>query len=564
MLNNQELKKFTRASRIIFSLAILLVFTFLTGATAYDVDPSSEQEVEMLVGEIKTVKAYSATRVAVTDPSIADVDKVEGDEILLSAKKAGNTGLTIWDKYGERSVQIRVYAETLDSLRDRLKQLLVSLRISDLVFKPSKEEGKMILTGAVLSDDKKQLDTLLSPFSDRIINLIKVVDETAIVQFDVQILELSKSASKSLGVDWIQAMQLREEPYSSSSSSTSGVTTTLNKIGSIPQIFRVVDFSRDAITAKINMLVSEGKAKILSRPKLVCLSGKEAEFLVGGQVPIVTTTTSSGGNVSSNVEYKDYGVNLKVKPVVKGEQIDTTINTDISDIDSANAVTVNGAKILAFLTRSASTQVYLKDGQTIFIAGLIRNNKSTNISGIPFIKDVPFLGAIFRSKSTTETETELVIALTPTIVKGAKKPTSIGSATLEEVPPLDQAFPSGAEESEVEAEAQELTLINQVSLPDSVSSYVRGVQERIAQAVTFPDEAKKYKWQGMVRLGLRILYDGSLTEASIRESSGYEILDDDALAAAKKQAPFSAFPSDITAQELVLDVPVVYKLESQK
>jgi TonB family protein len=290
---------------------------------------------------------------------------------------------------------------------------------------------------------------------------------------------------------------------------------------------------------------------------------------VGGEIPIVTTTTSSGGNVSTNVEFRSYGVSLKVKPVVKGEEVDTTINTEVSDVDYGNAVTVSGTRIPAFATRSASTQVYLKDGQTVFLAGLIRNKVSTNIGGIPFLKDVPFLGAIFRSKTTSESDTELVISLTPTIVKTAEKPTSIGSAQLERVPPIDIAVPPTSEEEseasiESSAETRELSVSNQELFPDTVISYARGVQERIAQAVTYPEEAKKYKWQGMVRLGLRILYDGSLIDAFVKESSGYDILDENALIAAKRQAPYLTFPSDITAQELLLDVPVVYKLEPQR
>jgi pilus assembly protein CpaC len=555
---------------ILISLVTILLFSnFLTQAVSLPPDLQSEEEVELIVGEIQTVKAYSPTRVAVTDPTIADIDKVEGNDILLSAKKAGNTTLNIWDTYGERTLQIRVYAEELDSLKNRLKKLLANFAINNLTFKTSKEEGKVILSGEILSDSEKQLKDVLSPFSNKIINLINTIDETAVVQIDVQVLELTKSATEELGVTWLTALQVREEPYKdSSTSTTSGVTTTLNKLGSFSDIFRISQWSRDAITAKLNMLVNEGKGKVLSRPKLVCLSGKEAEFLVGGEIPIVTTTTSSGGNVSTNVEFRKYGVNLKIKPVVKDNEIDTTINTEVSDVDWGNAVTVSGTKIPAFASRSASTQVYLKDGQTIFLAGLIKNKDSTNISGVPFLKDVPFLGAIFRSKSLQKSDTELVISLTPTIVSMPKKPTSVGSAALEKVPQIDIALPATNEEDEAliedYADISEMPQTSQGQPQDAVASYARGVQEKIAQAIIFPEEAKKYKWQGVVRLELIILSDGSLTEAVVKESSGHDVLDVSALSAAKVQAPYLAFPPDVTSQMLSIDVPVVYSLDSPK
>lgn len=554
MFDKYALRKISRRKITVFSAVILLFFVFLRNGAPYDIDSNSEEEVTFAVGELKTVKAYSLTRVSLIDPSIADIDKIEGDDILLSAKKAGSTGLTIWDRYGERTLQVRVHPTDLDDLQNRLKQLLALYKIDNLVFSQSKEEGKLVLQGEASVTDKAQVDSILAPFSNMIINTIKVTGENPLVQFDVQVLELSKSAQEILGIEWPQALTVSEHIS----------TTPTNFLN----VFKLGQFTRDTALIKntLNYLITQGKAKVLSRPKLVCLSGKSANFNVGGSVPVVTTTTSSGGNVSTNVEYKSYGVSLSVTPVVKEDEIDITISTDVSDIDEGHSVTVSGAKLFAFATRTAATQLYLKDGQTVFLAGIMKNKISTTVSGIPFLKDIPFVGAIFRKKNFSTDETELVISLTPTIIKTPQPPSSIGIATLQKVPPVYVSMPPGTEEeSELKPEIITEETIEASSyqefLPDSLISYARSVQERIASAIAYPEEAKKYRWQGMVRLGLRILYDGSLVDASIKESSGYDIFDENALLAAKKQAPFFAFPTDIAAQELSIDVPVVYKLD---
>ncbi|MDP2940605.1 MAG: TonB family protein [Candidatus Omnitrophota bacterium] len=562
------------SKRVLFLFFLGLILQFLIfsqkafSAIDFTIDSTLEdRDLEFIVGEVQTVKASTPTRVAVADPNIADVDKVEGDDIVLSAKKAGTTLLTIWDKYGQKSIGIRVYAENLENLQNRLKKLLANFKIQNLSIKTSREEGKIILNGQILSDDKKLLDTVLETFSDRIINLIQPIDQTDIVQIDVQVLELTKSATEELGISWLSALQVREEPYSSSTSTTSGITTTLNKIDTFAKAFRVVDWSRDALTAKLNMLISQGKGKVLSRPKLVCLSGKEAEFLVGGEIPIITTTTSVGGNVATHVLFRKYGVNLKVKPVVRNDDIDTTIYTEVSDVDWGNAVTVSGARIPAFASRSATTQVYLKDGQSVFLAGLIKNKDSTNIGGIPVLKDIPFLGAMFRSKSISNADTELVICLTPTIVKTGKRPTTIGTQNLSAVPPIHLPIPAAEDEAQAILEAPidtvELVPFKNEDFSDSRLSYARSVQEKIAQAIVFPGEAKINNWEGMVKLTLHILSDGSLISASIKESSGIDVLDESAQVTAKKQAPFTAFPLDITTAELSIDVAVIYKLDSK-
>jgi pilus assembly protein CpaC len=511
------------------------------------------------VGEIQSIDVDTPTRISLADPKIADLVKVEGTEAIITGKSPGSTTLNIWDKYGHRSITVRVAVEDLDNLKNRLEQILSNVKISNLAININRDEGKIILQGDALVADKEKLNEILGPFSKKVINLININEDSSLVQVDVQILELSKNVTDQLGVTWMSALQVREEPFSGSSGSGGGTTTlvtTLGKIATFPRVWRVVNFSRDALTAKLNLLISEGKGRVLSRPKLVCLSGKEAQFLVGGQIPIVTTTTSSGGNVSTNVEFRDYGINLKIKPVVKSEdQIDTTINTEVSSIDYGNAITVSGTTIPAFATRSASTQLYMKDGQTIFIAGLIKNNEANNIQRLPAISKIPILGELFKSKNFSDNQTELVISLTPTIIKSEeKKP----SAAMDKVAAaVKAATPKSTEPVELINEEPALVM---KELPEYLADYTRMIQSKISQAATYPEEARQLGWEGTVRLSLRVLPDGTLSVVKVKQSSGYEIFDDNAIEAAKKSAPFPAFPLELRAREITIEVPVVYNL----
>lgn len=549
---------------IIFTLASGLVLlparplsTIASGATS---DLRSEESLDIAVGEIQSVTVDNPTRISLADPKIADLVKVERQEAIFAGKAPGSTTLNIWDKYGHRSIIVRVVTEDLDNLKSRLEQILSNVKINNLTLNINREEGKIVLQGDALTTEKDKLKEIIEPFEKQIINLININDDNSLVQIDVQILELSKNATDQLGIAWVSALQFREEPFSGTTTTTTtgGVTTSLSKIGIFPRLFDKFKWSRDAFNFKVNMLISEGKGRVLSRPKLVCLSGKEAEFLVGGQVPIVTTTTSTGGNVSTNVQFRDYGVNLKIKPVVKNDdRIDTTINTDVSSLDYGNAITTGGTTIPAFATRSASTQLYLKDGQTIFLAGLIKNSESNNLSRLPAISKVPILGELFKSKTFKDEQTELVISLTPTIIKSEER--KAAAPTSEVTSALKAAAPKS--DLPVEVLIEEPSLVVK-ELPDYLTDYTRRIQNQISQTVAYPEEARQLGWEGTVRLNLCILPDGTLSTVKVKQSSGYEIFDDNAVDATKKSAPYPAFPLELRARQITIEVPVVYNLTS--
>jgi len=519
---------------VILSTLLFLIVTFINYSLSADVT-QWEDEIYLVEGEIASIGVVSPRRVSIADPQVADIESVTNEEMVLVGKSTGNTILSIWDKLGQRTLNVKVVSENLDYLKARIDQLLLEhLELKEVVTRISQPEGKIVILGRVRPHQEEDVGLLLGPFSDKIINLIKV-EEDVLVQIDVQILELSKDATDTLGIDWFDSMNVTEEPVSGTGTS-SGISTTLDRTGTLSQLVRITEWSRDALSAQINFLVSRGKGRTLSRPKLVCLSGGEASFLVGGQLPIVSTSTTSTA-VSSSVEYRDYGIGLTISPTVtEDNRINAKLNTEVSEIDTARGVVTATVNAPAFATRSVDTELMLKDGQTVFLAGLIKNKDSTTVNKFPGLADIPILGLLFRSESFVKGDTELVISLTPTIVR--------------------QRRPSAENVAKKEVS---LPAVSSIEPEDPLLKYINQVQKTIAGSIYYPAQAKDAGWEGKVNLKLHIESDGQLSEVDIVRTSGYKLFDDTAISVVKKSSPYPPFPASIESNDLWLEVPVVFQ-----
>ena len=328
-----------------------------------------------------------------------------------------------------------------------------------------------------------------------------------------------------------------------------------------------MNLKRDAFTWTLYALVQEGKARILSRPRIACQSGKEAELLVGGEKPIFTTNVASTtGATGTEVEYKEFGIKLKVKPTVtEDEKIKLALSVQVSEVGTAEFIgaTANRtAQAYPLTKRNASTELFLNNGQTMAIGGLIKQKSEEDISKTPGLADIPILGMFFRKKvSKTGGGTgergnvELFIALTPTIVSKEMPQTKAAPA----IPPLPEpkeiTVPTAAP-MPVPAEKPKSQAI-----PPGLADYVKLVQTKIAQAIYYPKPAKDAGWEGTAKISLNISSNGELKDVKVTRSSGYSILDEAAAEVARKQAPYPPFPPQIESQELWVDVLIVYKAE---
>jgi len=499
-----------------------------------------QETLKLIAGETKIIPVQSPTRVIVGNPQVADIANVTDSEITLSAKGAGRTSLVYWDVFGEQSENIKVIKEDMNQLKQRVDNLLSKLDLGEVYTKAEEDEGKIVILGRVkTAGDKERITLTLSDFKDKISDLVEVKEDETIIEIDVQILELNKDATKTLGFTWPGSMTLTEV----GSSGIQAAGTTWGKL------FNVANITRAAFTLKLDALIQEGKARVLSRPRLSCQSNKEAELLVGGEKPVFTTSVSTGGASSTNVEYKEFGIKLKIKPTVtEDDRIKLNLYVEVSDVGEAEilgSAANTTARAYPLNKRSVSSELYLNNSQTMAIGGLIKQKTEEDLRKFPWLADIPVLGMFFRQRITKEgkgtgsrDDTELFVTLTPTIV-------------AREMPKLKRsssATPVKEEVSFIEPE-----------LPESLENYIRVVQAKILKAAYYPQQAKNAGWEGNVRLNLNITANGGLKGIKLVQSSGYKVLDDAAYGIAEKQAPYPPFPPQIDSQELWVDVPISYK-----
>lgn len=604
-----------RLDRIAGILFFVFGFSFaiLASVGAETIDTTTAKEVYLIKGELVNLTADGLERISITHPEVADILKADEEEILMVGQGVGQTTLFLWDKQGKRALLVRVFSQDLELVKERLEALFKVADIAEATVEIDGREGKVVILGNIPNHKREQFDQIVVQFGDDVLDFAKDEEIDDLIQIAVQITELSSTLSKSLGIDWTTGSSTGTT--GSSTTATLAITypeTLPRATGASSDLFKLGDFNRtSALLATVNALIAQGKARVLSQPKLVVKNGGEASFLVGGEIPIRTTTSTQSGGTQENVEFREYGISMTVTPEIRKEKIDITLNVEISDIDASNAV----GDDVAFTSRSAQTKLYLDNGQTIVLAGLIKQNRSEAVSKVPLLGDIPIVGWFFRNKSnpSADLDQELVIVLTPTILERNRSTTSVVStqkvkaeetsakeaeSIVQEVkadssaPPSagltqqnDASAPAVVEtEAQTEAEAAVSSVAEPLipegpdvpALPDPVTStaaafspasssnideYVRAVQQKIAQAIVYPQEAERAGWEGTVKLSLLILSDGTLATAMVRESSGYEIFDEYTLNTAKKLAPYSSFPSNTDLRELNVTIPVVYSLK---
>lgn len=517
----------------------------------------STEVIKLYMGESKIIPVKNPTRIAIGNPDIVDVVSVTNNELALAPKAAGATTLVFWDNFGEQSCKIKVFSENIGLIQQRVDSLLARLNLPKVYTRAEEDEAKVLLLGCVKNpQDRERISLVLNTLKDKVVDLITVKEEESVVEIDVQVLELSKDATKTLG-------------FTNPLFSTVTLTETAGSPGISPgtywtKLFRVVDMKRGAFTWTLDALVQEGKARILSRPRLACQSGKEAELLVGGEKPIFSTEVTSTGGSGTSVTYKEYGLKLKIKPTVSEDsRIKVSLNVDISEVGTVDSIgssssstlgttsSTTTAKAFPLTKRTAATELYLNDGQTLAIGGLIRHKQDENIEKTPGLGDIPILGALFRKKTTRtgggsgeRGDTELFITLTPTIIA---KDNYYGQQPANTV----------VSPAEVEVKDSNAARVNS----EGLMKYINTIQQSIVNNMNYPLSAKKAGFQGTTKLSLRLSSQGKLENILVKESSGYKILDENAITVAKSLVYYPPFPSSVDQEDIWVDIPIVYQLD---
>ncbi|MFH1519377.1 MAG: TonB family protein [Candidatus Omnitrophota bacterium] len=523
---------------------ILVCTALITSQSAFGQFLDLEEEsgdIFMVTGEVKAIEVVSPKRVSVRNPEIADVDSVSTEEIILLAKQSGSTILTVWDREGEKLFYITVYANDPDALAKILARAINKrLKMKNVSFKKNDATGKVMVIGEVTAVERGQIETILAPFTESIDNLLLVKEERRMVEIECHILELTKSFSEVFGLDWTGT--------SGSSPTAVNQLTSAASTGKFKDVFRIVDITRSALDVQIMAAAKEGKGKILAKPKLLCLSGEEASFLVGGEVPIVKVSSSSSGDtVAEDIEYKEYGVKLNIQPVVlRGDDIKVNLVTEVKELSTEGQYErADGTTIKSFATRSTSTVLNLRSGQGVVIAGLFKDKVTKDdISKVPGLGDIPILGALFRSKDYQNDQTELVISIVPRLVETDEK-------SEDKIVTGREDFSSARLKVNPQYLAEEAGLNN----------YILEIQKTIFQSLEYPRLAQDAGWQGSMKIKLHLNRKGELMDAQISQSSNYLSFDDSVLKVVKSLSPYPSFPPDIELKDIWIDIPIVYEID---
>jgi pilus assembly protein CpaC len=407
-------------------------------------------------GELITFR-QDVTKVAISEPKVADAVVISPREVMVNAKGPGRATLVIWET-GADPVRYEIYVT-----KDTTEWDAFTKSINDTAGAPISVTGTgetIVLSGKVkTAEDSKRLAGMAQTRAKTVINLLQspppaeprqimlqvkfaAIDRVALTQIGFN---LFSTNPKMVGVTSTE--QFAAPRFSQLQPTSTGQTVNFS------DLLNLFAFRPDLnIGATIKALQEHDLLQILAEPNLITVEGKEASFLAGGSFPFPTiTTTPTGGGTAPvvTVQFKPFGVKLEFTPTVTPQgSIDLKVAPEVSSLDFANAVTLQGFVIPALAQRRAETEVILKDGESFAIAGLIDNRVIETLMKVPGLGDLPILGKIFRSRSTQKSTDELLVVVTPHFVKAltpeekAKLP-DMPATFLPAVPPAGAKKPKG-------------------------------------------------------------------------------------------------------------------------
>jgi len=391
-------------------LALLLAGCFaLASGNATAAEPRREV---LKLGHSRLLKLpVPAGRVSVGRAQVADVVMVTPRQLYLNALGVGTTNVSLWDQQ-DRLLEVFevVVIRDLTSLKEQLYQILPNepVEVRGLA-------GSVVLSGQVSSlEAKKRAEALTEAYAPKQTTSLLEVGGNQQVQLQVRFAEVSRKVTKRMNINLRILNPLTGDFLYTMlggliTPQTDGTLLLSDKVNAMGGFHS----GQTQISAFLDILKENGLAKILAEPNLVAASGQQADFLAGGEFPIPVPQRE---NIT--ITYKKFGVQLSFLPEVRpGKRIRLTVAPEVSELDWTTAVVVEGFTVPGLTTRKAKTQLELADGQSFAIAGLFRNDITQSVSKFPVLGDLPVLGALFRSTEFKKNKTELLIVVTPRIVR---------------------------------------------------------------------------------------------------------------------------------------------------
>lgn len=396
-------------------IGLLLAAAMLSFGSACAAEP-----VEVSLNESKYMAASGITRLAVGNPAIADVQLLSSGDFLLVGKKAGTTSLIVWSDGGRRT-EYTVYVAGNDrgmasAIQDAIGYPKVHVQMM---------KDRVMLRGKVENQYEHDIALKIAGLytggdDSSVIDLLEM-EHPSQIRLEAQIIEINSDYTKNLGIQyWSQTPGSNSSSDSSTGNSNSGIT-----VGTAGLFYGGEDFSSNRkhggwlgshvanVNVTLQALINEGKARILSRPSITTMSGKTANILIGGRIPIPV----SDGNGNVSIDWHEYGVKLNIEPVVDSEdKITSKVHAEVSTLDYSHGVKIDSFSVPGIATREAESEVNVRSGMTMAIGGLINSEDAKIVSKIPLLGDLPIIGRFFRHTSNTRDKREVIILITPTLV----------------------------------------------------------------------------------------------------------------------------------------------------
>jgi pilus assembly protein CpaC len=368
--------------------------------------------------------ARSIQRIAVGTGEFAEATAVSPTEIVINGKAPGETTLIVWQVGGERqffNVRVRASSSVTD---DRMEALRRELRteLPGQTLRVTSEGGIIFLRGTVTDLSGSDRAVKIASTAGKVVNLLYVNVPPAEPQIllKVRFASLDRTLTKQLGINLFSTGATNSiGAISTQQFSPPSLTATSPTTTALSSLLNLFIFRPDLdLGATIEALETDGVLQILSEPNLLAANGKQASFLAGGEYPypVVQGVTGSGAGAIT-VQFKEFGVRLNFIPTITPRgTIRLQVAPEVSSLDFADGLTISGFTVPALDTRKVNTEVELSAGQSFAIGGLLDKRETKNFSKIPFLGDIAVLGKFFQSISTTRTNTELIVIVTPEIV----------------------------------------------------------------------------------------------------------------------------------------------------
>ncbi len=418
-----------RRAILSISAAVALTAWVMAGAVQAQVRPGDGQgalgqvlRFDVTIGKSQVVDLKEPfTRVSVTNPAIADIFVVTPNQILINGKAAGVTSLVVF--YPNKTMYFDLVVQTdVGLLKERLNGIAPR---SEIQVQATKDA--IILNGTVSSEELVgQAERVAEIFAPKkVVNLLKVGEvRTHQVLLQVHVAEVDRKALNEFGVSWTAIGSSFMGAAFPGAVFLPGVSPIGTLLGGGPNFpfsdqmtFFLASGNRD-YAGVVRALAEKDLLRTLAKPNLITLSGKEAKFLSGGEFPFPVPTSSGIGGTVVTIEFKPFGVQLAFTPVVREDQtITLKVAPEVSSLDFSQGLRVEGFNVPIIRANRTAATLELKDGESFAMAGLINTTVRQQVAKMPFLADIPILGALFRSTQFQNDETELLFLVTARLVK---------------------------------------------------------------------------------------------------------------------------------------------------